>query len=151
MQIRPLSIDQIALGEDGRQYLVTGEAGRIVQRLAEIDETLTVIYNEAGEFFTVAQRVAGGDRPFPVMRVHRDDWNDRIVEEFAMRNWELRHGLSAADRLDAELDARRVARERDLEEAVGEAAYPLFRAFQKDVGTNPRVYLHRRRPALQAA
>lgn len=161
MEIRPVSIDQVIVGDSGRRYAVTGEAGRIVQRLQEIDPTLVAHFNEApgANYFTVCQRLPRRDDPtqtrdFPVMRVQADDWNERIVREFAMRSHELRHGQSAADRLDA-LDAeRRAAAQHRFEQEVGEAVYPLFRAFQRDAGTNPRAFFpreHLRRASISKA
>ncbi|HEU4975285.1 MAG TPA: hypothetical protein VFT50_09365 [Baekduia sp.] len=156
MEIRPVSIDQIALGEDGRCYEVTGEAGRIAQDLQAIDPTLVVHFKERGDYFVVAQRLADPRDPlqtrdYPVMRVAADDWNERIVREFEMRNHELRHGQSAADRLDAEDERRKRAADQRFEEAVGEACVDLFRAFQRGLGTKPRIFVPSRDAVPQAA
>jgi hypothetical protein len=150
MEIRPVSADQIKLGQDGRMYEVTGEAGRVVKHLQAIDESIVAHFNEGGNFFTIAQRLADPADPlrtrdFPVMRVHPDDWDDRIASEFRMRFWELRHGVSAADRLDAQDDQRKADAQYRLEQEVGEAVAPLFHAFQRDIGVKPRIFLPARK------
>jgi hypothetical protein len=156
MEIRPVPLDQVAAGIDGRQYLITGEAGRIASALKEISDTLVVHYNEGGEFFTVAQRVPRADdhedvRDMPVMRVPRDEWDDRVTKEMAMRFHELRNGISPCDRLDALDDQRKADTMARFDAEVGEAAYPVFRAFQRAQGTAPRIFVPERAGQLAAA
>ena len=103
MEIRPVPLAQIVRGRDGRQYEVSGDAGRIAADLKAIDDSLRVEFNDMG-FFVVIQAIPDGPRkgePEVVMRVPADDWDQRVVEDFRLRNWELRHGISPVDRLDA--------------------------------------------------
>lgn len=144
MDIRPVSIDQVVAGRDGREYLVTGEAGRIASRLAELDPPLKVNFNEGGDYFAIYQTVKEGPVEVDklVGRVPMDNWDDRVVKDFEMRAWELRNGINPIDRIEREEDAARAASDRELEEQIGEAAYPLMRAFQRElIGTNPRVFV----------
>lgn len=153
MEIHPVPLDQIARGHDGREYLVTGEAGRIAARLQELDATLVCYFNEDGNYFTVAQRIPWGDRTrdVPVHRVSVDEWDDRVIHEFEVRAHEVRNGISAAARLDA-LDAQLKAEmESEADETIGAMAYPLMRAIQRDLGTgNARVFIPGKKPAKAA-
>lgn len=161
MDIRPVPFEQVLLGRDGRTYGVSGEAGRIVQRLHEIDPSLRVHFNEGGMFFVVSQLVdaagaavateadSAGEKL--VMRVPADDWNEKVVKDLELRAFEVRNGISAAvrlDRLDAQREKDTYAR---LEADVGERSYDLFRAFQKDLGINPRIFVPARKRQAQAA
>ncbi len=152
MEIVPTSLDQIARGRDGREYEVSGQAGRIVARLREIDPTLRVAFNEGGEYFVVKQLLDRGGvatsddqvavRESLVLRVPMGNWDERVIREMEMRAHELRHGRSAADRLDESDDRRKADVEYALDRDVRERAYPLFRSFQREtLGINPRVYL----------
>lgn len=153
LQIAPVPLTQVYAALDGRQYEVSGEAGRIVQRLQEVDPTLRVVFNEGGGFFAIQQVVddksgeavaVEGDATQRkcVMRVHPDDWDGRVVTEFEFRAHEIRHGVSAAKRLDA-LDARQKAdAEYEFDQEARAGAAPLFRAFQRGiVGANPRAFI----------
>lgn len=150
MEISPVSLDQIVSGRDGREYVVSGQAGRIAARLAELDPPLKCSFNEGGMYFAIYQVVDQGSREVEqlVGRVPMDEWDDRVVKDFALRAWELRNGVSPADRLD-KLEADATARrEQAFDDAIGEAAYPIMRAIQRElVGTNPRIFV----PARKAA
>jgi hypothetical protein len=152
MDIAPVSLVQVVAGRDGRQYEISEQAGHIAARLREVDPTLRVEFNDRGMFFVVVQMVDRGGAATAdelaavkrelVLRVPMSDWDDRVVREMEMRAHEIRHGRSAADRLD-ESDARRSAdAEYRLDQEVRERAYPLFRSFQRGtLGINPRIYL----------
>lgn len=150
MEIRPVPLDQVVEGRFGRQYVVTGEAGRIAKRLQEIDPSLRVKFNELreGGYFIVTQVVPEGPRKGEehiVMRVPMMDWDERVIREWEMRAWELRNGISPIKRIE-EAEARaKAAADHELEEMIGERAYPLFRAFQRGLGINPRSYRPRSR------
>lgn len=148
MEIRPVPLTQIVRGRDGRQYEVSGSAGQVAADLQAIDPSLRVEFNDTG-FFVVIQTIPDGPRKGLddiVMRVPADDWDGRVVRDFQQRNWEMRHGISAADRLDA-LDAKR---ERDAdyayEQNVRGVAQRLFHSLQREVvGSKPRIFVPKRR------
>ena len=150
MEISPVSLDQIVAGRDGREYVVSGQAGRIAARLAELDPPLKVNFNEGGMYFAIYQVVDRGTHEVEqlVGRVPMDEWDERVVKDFTLRAWELRNGVNPADRLDRlEADAK-AKKERAFDEAVGEAAYPMMRAIQRElVGTNPRIFVPSRKVA----
>lgn len=156
MEIRPVPMTQIVRGRDGRQYEVSGDAGGIAMDLQAIDPSLEVHFNDQG-FFVILQTVPDGPRKGAkevVMRVPADDWDQRVVRDMRMRNYELRHGHSVADRLDREDDARTAALDRQYEASVAELAGPLFHAIQRDVlGARPRIFIpeKKRKPAAAAA
>lgn len=154
MQIRPASVDQVAAGRDGRRYQVTSDAGSVVKQLEEIDPRLFVEFIEPPTgtklegYYAIGMR--DGDTEDLVLTVRAGDFNGRLVHYMRARNFELRHGISQADRMDAEDDARRRAADREMEERVGEGAGRLMRAIQHDIlGVNPRVALYR--PKSRAA
>lgn len=154
MEISPVSVDQVQAGRDGRQYLIEGSAGLVAKRLHDIDPTLKVYFNERGNFFAVAQVVPDGPKKGEeslVMRVPMDEWDERVVLEMQMRNYELRNGINPADRLDA-LD-RKAAAEKDyaFDQDVRSKAEPLMRAIQKDIGFKPRIFVPAARRTKDAA
>lgn len=152
MEIRPTSAAQVAQGRDGRTYEVSGEAGRIAQRLHELDPSLRVTFNEGGMFFVVSQLVDAERRATSVAsdttteklvrRVPQDQWDGRVIREFEARAYEIRNGISAAGRLDA-LDAKKDAATMErLDAEVREKAYPLFRKMQRELfSSNPRAFI----------
>lgn len=156
MDIAPVTVVQLARGRDGRQYEISGEAGRIAKMLRDLDPSLRVGFNEAGMFFVVKQLLNAHRLPVEndtdavreecVMRVPMGEWDERVVRDFEMRAHELRHGINPADRLDA-LDAKRKARdEYEVDQMIRERAEPLFRCFQRNIiGTNPRAFISSRR------
>jgi hypothetical protein len=156
MNISPVSMDQVMLGRDGREYLVTGEAAGIAAQLHQLEPSLRVSFNEGGMYFVVSQMVDAAGRSTAiedeavrhecVMRVPMGEWDGRVVREWEMRAHELRHGISAADRLDADDDRRHADTMYAFEQEVKERAYPLFRSFQRaTLGINPRIYLGARK------
>lgn len=153
MELRPVPLAQVLKGRDGREYEISGEAANIAARLNEIDPTLDVHVNETG-YFVVTQLVdAGGNATSVetdttvrkcVRRIPWDEWDGRVVKEFEARAWEIRNGVSAADRLDA-LDARKTAdAEAAMDAEVRERSAPLFRAMQKEIfNSNPRAFIRK--------
>lgn len=150
MEIRPVSLTQIVAGRDGRQYEVSGQAGRVAQLLTEVDPSLRVEFNEWGNFFVVIQTIPIGPRAGDeecVMRVQADDWDERVVRDFQLRNHELRHGISACDRLDAEEAAYKAERDYQLDQRTAEVANKLFHSLQREVvGITPRAFFPRAIP-----
>lgn len=156
MEIRPVPLTQIVRGRDGRQYEVSGDAGTVARDLHEIDPSLEVHFNDQG-FFVILQTVPDGPRKGSkevVMRVPADDWDQRVVRDFRMRNYELRHGHSVADRLDREDAAVKAAADKQYADDCAALAGPLFHAIQRDVlGTRPRIFIPEKKslPAKIAA
>ena len=149
MEIAPVSVDQVKRGRDGRQYLVEGSAGAVVKRLQEIDPSLRASFNEQGNFFVVSQIIPDGPRKGTedlVMRVPADQWDMRVVRDFEMRNWELRHGLNPADRLERLEADHRKQREYEFDQEVRAGAAPLFHAIEREVvGSKPTIFVPERR------
>lgn len=162
MEIAPVPLAQIHAGRDGRQYEISGQAGEIVRRLREIEPSLRVVFNEGGGFFAVQQVVDRGRNAVAeesdstqrmcVARVPAADWDDRVVRDFELRAHELRHGKSPIERLER-LEREHHARvQYDFDQEVRERAYPLFRAFQRNiVGANPRAFFAARESKKAAA
>jgi hypothetical protein len=150
MEIAPVPLAQILKGRDGRQYEISGHAADIAARIREIDSSLDVTVNETG-YFVVTQLVdAGGvatdvetdtTKRTCVRRVPWGEWDGRIIAEIEQRCYELRHGISASDRLDA-LDAKKEADTMyAFDQEVRERAGKLFHSMQKGLGVKPRIFL----------
>lgn len=158
MEIRPASIDDVALGRDGKRYLVTAEAGSIARDLKDIDPRLFVEFHEppapvidgvkVNPYYSVCCQV-DEHKVDLVCRVREEDFDQRVVDYVRRLNYDLRHGRDQADAWDAADAERKRASERKLEEIIGERAYPLMRSIQREVlGINPRsFYMPRRRAA----
>lgn len=155
MEIRPASIDDVAIGRDGKRYVVTAEAGSIAKQLQEIDPRLFVEFHEpppgreGNAYFSVACRHESGKVDL-VMRVRWQDFDQRVVEHIRKLNHELRHGRTLVAEWEKAEEHRKREKDRALEELIGERAYPLMRAIQRDVvGQNPRAsfYIPTRRAA----
>lgn len=151
MEISPIAIDQLHRARDGGIVEVAGSAAQIVADLHALDETLRVNFNEAGEYFCVYQLLnehrmpdVNGEVEEVVLRVPMMEWDRRVLEYMSRRAWEMRHGLSGADRLDAADAARKATQAHELDEQIGEIAQRLYRPFQRAlVGSNPRIVLPR--------
>jgi hypothetical protein len=157
LEIAPIPLAQIRAGVDGRQYEISAEAGSITARLQEIEPTLRIVFNETGGFFAVQQVVDAGGHSTPVetdttqrkcvLRVPADGWDERVVREIEMRAHELRHGISANARLEAEDDRRHRDADEAFHQDVGERAERLFHGFQRGLlNMNPRAYFSRGLP-----
>jgi hypothetical protein len=155
MEIAPVSIDDVKVGRDGRRYLVTAEAGSIVRRLQEIDDRVYVEFHEppanhkGDGFYSICLRV---DENKSDLIFRTATLDARVVERLRMLNFNLRHGITEADRMDAEDEARRKQAEYQRSQEVRENAYPLMRAIQKSIlGTQPRIFMHRTKAQQKAA
>lgn len=140
MEISPVSFAQVQVGRDGRQYEVDGTPGVIAAQLRDIDPSLTVEYNEYGEFFSVIQTTPDGSEHC-ILRVRLDEFDGRVIKYIEPRAFEIRNGISIADRLDRETAKARTERLDAVEEAAGERAYNLMRTIQREIlGMNPRSF-----------
>lgn len=147
MEIAPALVDDVRLGRDGRRYLVTAEAGSIAARLKEIDPRVYVEFHEppAGHddkpIWSVCLKV---DDNVSDLIFRTSSLDARVVERLRMLNYNLRHGISEADRMEAEDDARHAKAEYQRSQEVRENSYALMRGIQKSIlGVNPRIYMHR--------
>jgi hypothetical protein len=154
MEIAPASVDDVRLGRDGKRYLVTAEAGSIARQLQEIDPRVYVEFHEppagqeANPYYSVCLRV-DDDQSDLIFRTSSLD--GRVVERMRMLNFNMRHGITEADRMDAEDEARRAKAEYQRSQEIKANAYPLMRAIQKSVlGINPRVSMHRSKAERRA-
>ena len=153
MEISPVPLAQILKGRDGREYEISGQAADIAARVCEIDSSLGVHVNEAG-YFVITQLVDAGGNATDVetdtttrkcvRRVPWDEWDGRIIDEIEQRAFELRNGISAADRLDA-LDAKKEADTMyAFDQDVRERAEPLYRAIQREVfSSKPTAFIRK--------
>lgn len=155
MEIAPASMDDVKVGRDGRRYLVTAEAGSIARQLQEIDPRVYVEFHEpppgykGDGFYSICLRV-DDERSDLIFRTSSLD--GRVVERMRMLNFNLRHGVTEADRMDAEDAARTKANEYARSQEARENAYPLMRAIQKSIlGTQPRIFMHRSKSQQRAA
>lgn len=151
MELRPVPLAQVLRGRDGRQYEISGEAAHIAARLHEIDPTLDVHVHEGGWFVVTQLCDAGGNATTVetdttqrrlVRRIPWEEWDGRVIQEFEARAWEVRHGLSAAGRLDA-LDAKKEADTMyAFDQEVRERAEPLYRAMRRELfNSRPRAFI----------
>jgi len=150
LPISPVPMEQLVRGRDGRQWTVHAHESEVAKRLVELDPTLSVGFHEDGGYYTIIQTPTDGPKKgqeLAVENVSADEWDDRVILRWQMRAWELRHGISSADRLDAH-DARVKADQmHELEEAIGEKAYPLMRSIQRNLlGVNPRAFIRAPKP-----
>lgn len=154
MEIEPISMTQRKLGRDGREYEISAAASHIVARLHELDASLRVRYNDTARYFVVYQLLDAGKNPVTsdrdavekamVLRVPDHAWDDRVIKEWEMRAWEMRHGISAADRLEASDAKRHADVEYAFEQEIKERAYPLYRTMQRiQLGSNPRAFIRK--------
>lgn len=155
MEIAPALADDVRLGRDGKRYLVTAEAGSIARQLQEIDPRVYVEFHEppagreANPVYSICLRV---DEHKSDLIFRTSSLDGRVVERLRMLNFNLRHGISEADRMDAEDAAQRAELERQASEQVKENAYALMRGIQKSVlGINPRIFMHRSKAQQRAA
>ena len=140
---------QVVEGRDGRRYEVSGMAGDVVRELKLIDDTLGVEFNEAG-YFVVYQSLdehrrplVGGPLQDVVLRVPMMDWDRRVLGYFEQRAYEVRHGISSNERLDAEAKAAKRAKDHRFHEIVGAHAQRMHHSLRKDLGVKDRIAVPR--------
>lgn len=152
MEIQPASIDDVKVGRDGRRYLVSAEAGTIAARLKEVDPRVYVEFHEppagskANPYYSVCLHRDNAHDDL-IFRVREQDFDQRVVEHLRMLNFNLRHGISEADRWEAEEDARRREANYQFEQQMAANAGRLMHSIQRTIlGTKPRISLHQPKP-----
>jgi hypothetical protein len=137
MEIKPATLAQVRAGRDGRRVLVEEDVLDIARRLTLIDDSLSLHWNENGEYFVVVQTDRDG-REHLVTTAQELDGRllDRILQ-LVHPSYDLAGEL---DRLDAESER---AADWRFREKTGAVAEKLAHALRKDVEAKNRVFLPR--------
>lgn len=153
MEIRPVSIDQVALARDGKWTAITGEVGTVAGDLKQIDANLELRFSEPAQLFVIychrPGEVDGKGRPLPPYLVGAyHELDHRIVHR-------LRHVASESYDLAAELERREAQAARDdarrRTDVFGEAAEHLIHAIKKDFGNTAHAFVPAAVPSRTAA
>lgn len=137
MELAPATLAQVRAGRDGRRVLVEEDVLNIAGRLARIDPSLSLLWNEDGEYFVVVETdQAGRERLVLTAR----ELDDRVLKRVELI---MHPSYRYADELDAMDD--RAEREKDhrFSEQTGEVAERLAHALRQDLQAKNKIILPR--------
>lgn len=140
MEIARASLAQLQRGRDGRKLLITEDVGDIAKRIAEIDPTLFVRFNEDGEFFQVFQRIEEGPLVKEQLVTTAQELTPALVEHVRMLGSEDYDLAKEADRIDREAEKNRDHR---FSEKIGERGELLAHALRKDKQVKTHIIVPR--------
>lgn len=127
IEITPATLDQVIKGRGGRLVQIEADVGNVAKDLQELDSTLRLKYNEAGEFYAVYNIYADGSSHLVTTATECDQRLYRRVKQLYSNNYDYH---AESERLESD-----GAKERDHEfkEKVGEASERLAHAIRTDL------------------
>jgi hypothetical protein len=119
---------QVRAGRDGRRYMIEDDVLDVARRIKEIDDSLSLQFNERGEFFVVVQTLEDGEEKLVTTAQELDERLIHHLKHITHRSYDF---AKEADRMDAQAE-----REKDhaFHERVGEAGEVAAHALRKDLG-----------------
>lgn len=128
MRIEHASLLQVQQSVGGQSTLVENDVLDVVARLQEIDPNLFVVYQEAGNYFTIVETCKDGkERGVTNVKELTPDVVD-YVRMIGSDSWDV---VAEMEKMDREADA---AREHGFKEKVGEIGERLHHALRRDRG-----------------
>ena len=136
MEIKHASIAQVLAGRNGRQIAVENDVGEIARQIKEIDPSLSLHFNEFGEYYVVVETLQSG-KESRVTTVPHDGLDSRLLEELR-RISKVKDFAAEIEEMD-----RRADREKDyrFEQKIGEAGERMAHAIRKDVQAKNKIIL----------
>jgi len=135
MKLEPASLAQVRTGRDGRRVCIDEDVFDVARRLAQIDPSLSLHWNERGEYFVVVETGEDGRERLVTTTTELDGRLIEHVERLAHPSYDF---VGEMDRMDAQ--ARRDADHR-FHEQTGEVAERLAYAVRKDLQAKNRIFL----------
>lgn len=136
MEIQRASFAQLSRGKDGRKILIEEDVGDVAKRIAQIDPTLFVKWNEQGEYFMVIQRLREGEREREQLVTTALELSPALVEHIEALGSERYDLAKEAERIDKAAEAEK---DRRFEEQIGERGEVLAHALRKDKGIKTSI------------
>jgi hypothetical protein len=137
VRIEPATLAQVRAGRDGRRCLVEEDVLNIAGRIRQIDPSLSLHWNEAGEYFQVIESDRTG-RERLVLTARQLD--DRILKRLEL----IAHpSYNYADELDRQDDQANREKDHRFHEQTGEVGERLAHAVRQDIQAKNKIILPR--------
>lgn len=135
MLIEPASLAQVRTGRNGRRILIEEDVLDVARQLRELDESLRVYWNEAGEYFVIVEVLPNGDESLVTTAQELTPALVGHMRQIAKENF-----AEELERMDRQAD-----RERDhaFAESVGEHGERAAHALRKDLLFGGRIFVPR--------
>jgi hypothetical protein len=142
MDIQPASVAQVRAGRDGRRFLIEDDVLDVARRIKEIDDSLSLQFNERGEFFVVVQTLADGEEKLVTTAQELDE---RLIHRLKHITHQSYDYVAEMDRIDkqAEKDS-----EHRFSEKVGEAGEKAAHALREDLGATNKAFVSKDVPQV---
>ncbi len=128
MKIQPATLDQVAIGRNGKRIAIDADVGSVAQQLQQIDSNLELYFNEDGGYYEVRCKHPVSGKPYLVLTAQELD--GRIID----RMHQIRDPqYNFAKELEADEAAMKKELEHKRKEQVGEVGERLAHAIRKDL------------------
>lgn len=138
MDIPAATIDQVALGRNGKMVVIENDVCNIALQIREIDTHLRVRYSEEGGYFAVYWHQFNGDGSEDEHLVlTTTELDGRVVErirEIGQPDYDY------AAELEREEEKARAAKMHEINERLGEKAEETHFALRKALGRKDRAF-----------
>ena len=138
MEIQPASLAQVVTGRGGRLIPITEDVANIARRIKEIDDSLSLQFNERGEFFVVVQTVETPDGPEEKRVLTAQQLDERLIHRLKHITHQSYDFVAEMDRIDAQA---RKDEEHRFHEKAGEAGEVAAHALRKDLGLKGKAFV----------
>jgi hypothetical protein len=137
VELESATIAQVRKGRDGRLVQVEDDVLHIAARLRQVDPSLSLRWNDHGEYFVVVETDESGTEHRVTTCTELDERLLARIERIAHSSYDY---VGELDRMDA-----RAEREKDhrFHEQTGEVAERLAYALRKDLQAKNRIILPR--------
>jgi hypothetical protein len=138
MEIQPASMAQVVTGRGGRRIPVDDDVGNIARRIKEIDNSLSLQFNERGEFFVVVQTVDTPTGPEEKLVLTAQELDERVLHRVKHITHQSYDYVAEMDQMDAQ-----AKRDEDhaFHEKTGEAGEVAAHALRKDLGATNKAFV----------
>jgi hypothetical protein len=127
MDITPATLSQVVQGRGGNYITIENDVCDIARRLKEVNDSLTLRYNEQGCFFAVIQVLENGDENLVTTAQEADE---RLVQRVRRVTHPSYDYGAELERQDAENDR---VKNQQFNEKVGEVSERLAHAVREDL------------------
>jgi hypothetical protein len=138
MEIAPASLAQVRAGQNGRRYLIEDDVLDVARRIKEIDDSLSLQFNERGEFFVVVQTVDTPTGPEEKLVLTAQELDERVLHRVKHITHQSYDYVAEMDQMDAQ-----AKRDEDhaFHEKTGEAGEVAAHALRKDLGLKGKAFV----------
>ncbi len=139
MELAYASIDQVRRGKNGREIHLDADSDLfdMVRRIKEIDPSLSVHWNDDGEYFEIRELCPDGKERMVLTTTELDQRLLDHLRKIGSPDWNV------ADEIDKHEDQREKAVDHATHERVGDIGERMAHALRKDLQYQGRIFLPR--------